>query len=475
MSPETEQTDLLRVYDTSGRLYICSFNDCLGRGGQGQVLRARGDRYTAVKIACHNDIPIQDNASIKSYQHQIKRIRALPVPASLRLSMPTAVLKDKAGYVMLLLGKMTSLKRIIPSMWKEDDLREIDIPDWLAKADELFAHQLALYARTGGLRIRLDILRQIAAILARLHANGLVFGDLSHNNVQISGEGEREAWLIDVDNLCYDGSGEIVYTPGYCAPEVYREEKGVSQASDAYAFALMAFELLSMLHPFHAGRIVDDDGWDNDAQTEADSGNLPWICDTEDKSNHQEMRSPLLDYVMTKPLLALFQQMFSNGRNKLYERPPLWMWHVALAWSQDLTVTCPACGMGWVTVEHNEPDCPFCHTALPLILEGCAGENRLFAHEVPTTGEFFMSRRLFAPSKLASDKPLLKIRRDGEKAELSILDDQVRLSCATANETLHPCPAIMECSLDTLRGGIRFLLEAPGAWEIILREGRGHD
>lgn len=475
MHPETEQSDLLRVYDTSGRLYVCSFNDCLGRGGQGQVLRARGDCYTAVKIACHNDIPIKDKASIESYQHDMKRIRALPVPASLRLSMPVAVLKDKAGYVMLLLGKMTSLKRLIPSMWKEDDLKEIHIPDWLSQADELSAQKVAIYAQTGGLRVCLDILRQIAAILARLHANGLVFGDLSHNNVQISAEGEREAWLIDIDNLCYDGFGKIVYTPGYCAPEVYREEKGVSQASDAYAFALMAFELLSMQHPFHDGRIVDDDGWDDEARTKADSGYLPWIDDTEDKSNHMESRPQVLDYLITKPLHDLFQQMFSNGRNKLNERPPLWMWHAALAWSQDLTVTCPACGMGWVTAEHNEPACPYCHSALPLILEGCAGENRLFAHEAPANGEFFMSRRLFAPSKLASDKPLLKIKRDGEKAELSILDDQARLSCATANETLHPCPATMEFPLDTLRGGIRFLLEAPGAWEIILREGRGHD
>lgn len=471
MSSEMKQADLLRVRDMAGRLYICSFDDCIGKGGQGQVLRARGDCYTAVKIACREDVPLQDAASIESYQREMKRIQSLPVPSSLRLSMPVAVLQDAAGYVMLLLGRMESLGRLIPSKWKEDDLREVPIPDWLREADEQFARQLALYARTGGLRMRLDVLRQVAATLARLHANGIVFGDLSLNNVQVSTGGKREAWLIDIDNLCHEGFGKGVYTPGYCAPELFTGECGVSLASDAYAFALLAFELLSMLHPFYDGKAVDEDDWGGDAQRKANSGELPWIDDAQDSSNHQEDRSPLLDFVLSRPLHALFQQTFSEeGRNDPRYRPPLWMWHAALAWSLDLTVSCPACGMGWITAEHEEFECPFCHAALPLILEAQAGESRLFAHEILPDGEFFLPRRLFGPSSLASDGPLVRACREGEQLELNILDEDARMFCGRGEETLRPWRTRLKCSLQELRGGMRFFLDVPGAWELILRE-----
>lgn len=471
MSSEMKQDGLLRVRDMAGRFYVCSFADCIGKGGQGQVLRARGDRYTAVKIACRENIPLQDAASIEMYQREMKRIRSLPVPSSLRLSMPVAVLQDAAGYVMLLLGRMESLTRLIPSKWKEDDLREVPIPDWLRKADEQFARQLALYARTGGLRMRLDVLRQVAATLARLHANGIVFGDLSPNNVQVSTGGKREAWLIDIDNLCYEGLGKGVYTPGYCAPELYTGECGVSLASDAYSFALLAFELLSMLHPFYDGKAVDEDAWDGDAQQRANSGELPWIDDTQDSSNHQEDRSPLLDYVLSRPLHTLFQQTFSKeGRNVPHYRPPLWMWHSALAWSLDQTVSCPACGMSWITAEHEEPACPFCNAALPMILEARAGERVLFAHEILSDGEFFLPRRLFGLSPLALDKPLIRVCRKGDQLELSVLDENVRMRRASGEETLRPCPSGLKCSLQELRGGMRFFLDAPGAWEILLRE-----
>ena len=77
-----------------------------------------------------------------------------------------------------------------------------EIPKWLAAIpDKDVALLLFHYADTGSTRRRLFALSKCASILARLHSAGLVYGDISPNNVFVGDGDSREVWLIDADNL----------------------------------------------------------------------------------------------------------------------------------------------------------------------------------------------------------------------------------------------------------------------------------
>jgi DNA-binding helix-hairpin-helix protein with protein kinase domain len=59
-----------------------------------------------------------------------------------------------------------------------------------------------LYRDTGSFGRRLQILKQLAETLAKLHGRGLAFGDLSPNNIFVSQSVEHhQVWLIDADNI----------------------------------------------------------------------------------------------------------------------------------------------------------------------------------------------------------------------------------------------------------------------------------
>lgn len=63
-------------------------------------------------------------------------------------------------------------------------------------------------------------------------------------------------WLIDCDNLSYAvrESSLQLYTPDYGAPELLRDEGGISTYTDVWSFAVMAFQLLTVLHPLKRRR-----------------------------------------------------------------------------------------------------------------------------------------------------------------------------------------------------------------------------
>lgn len=68
----------------------------------------------------------------------------------------------------------------------------------------------------------------------------------------------HEAWLIDLDNLCtHSEPGRAVFTPYYGAPEIVTGRSGATSLSDAWAFAVLAFNALTLLHPL-CGDLVRD-------------------------------------------------------------------------------------------------------------------------------------------------------------------------------------------------------------------------
>jgi serine/threonine protein kinase len=362
---------------------IHSIGDFIAGGGQGSVYRTN-DADIAVKFVVYETDkidektgkkikePITGKNEIEKENRKFDNIRIIPIPKNLPLALPIAVLRDNAGYAMRLLSSMKPFNSFgLFTTESRIDIDDTAIPKWFA---DLGGHlqnlqkQLVHYQITGGLRRRLEALSQCAAILARLHAVGLVYADISDGNVFVSEQGENEpsartlVWLIDADNLRYDtGKGSVIYTEKYGVPEVMQGTGVPSCSGDCYAFAVMAFWMLTMQHPF-LGAVIDESE-DREDDQKAFAGLLPFVDDPDDDSNGADtVRRSLF---LNKNLTALFEDMFCAGRISPAARPPALCLSYALAEAADTALACPVCGMSYY---HTENDCPYCDAPKPSYL-----------------------------------------------------------------------------------------------------------
>jgi serine/threonine-protein kinase len=99
----------------------------------------------------------------------------------------------------------------------------------------------------------LDWLRQAAAALDAAHASGIVHRDVKPANLLLDSDNRVKVADFGVASAVGLGSltevGTVVGTAGYLAPEQARGEKA-TPASDRYALAVVAFELLTGTRPF---------------------------------------------------------------------------------------------------------------------------------------------------------------------------------------------------------------------------------
>ncbi len=331
----------------------------IGVGGQGAVFRTT-ERDLAVKLVIDAlGRPVRDPGQRERLHRQFERVQTLPFPA-LAIAQPLHLLaRPHAGYVMRLLTDMSPIRTLIA-------------PPGSKLAE--------FYLEGGGLRRRLVLLGKVAEVLARLHAVPLVYADVSPNNVFISADpAAAEVWLIDADNLdflCRAG-GPALFTPGFGAPEIVQGRSGATTLSDVHAFAVLAFQVLTQQHPFLGERAESGGGWDSEGDTEemALRGELPWIQDIDDESNHTENGIPR-ELVLSTNLWGkrapgserpwgLFDRTFGPGRKDPGARPGLLQWAEAFRQAADMSVTCPGCGWSYYVTAKR---CPMCEAAVPLIV-----------------------------------------------------------------------------------------------------------
>lgn len=352
----------------------------IARGGQGIVYRTQNSNI-AIKLEL--DSTTMEIVKDVSGNEKYDNIRLLPIPENINLTLPQATLSHVSGYVMTLLDDMNSLEKEFDySFDKESEY----ISNWLKELKEEngenieeFINVIGQYIFSGGRRNRIDAYMKCACILSKLHAQGLVYCDFSSKNAFYSNKsGEGVVWLIDADNLNYQSKTikEGYYTPGYGAPEVLKG-KGCTFYSDSYAFAVSLFWQLTWSHPF-IGPLTEegfDDDFADSSQEKAYSGELPWVCDTEDTSNyldtkiHQQM-------VISNKLMNLFQRTFSEtGRKKRNTRPSLFEWSYVLAGDLDTSVKCSNCGMDYDGLTNEI--CPWCDNNNPVIKMTAYVQNKV--------------------------------------------------------------------------------------------------
>ena len=380
--------------------------DELARGGQGVVFRTR-DADLAIKQPLDPSGQPDRRANLRD---RFRHIRLLPMPARVPVSLPLAILRDQPGYVMRLLNGMKPFNAfdLDGRAKKAQEDGNVALPEWLARIqDRDMALRLLHYAGTGSTRRRLFALAKCAAILARLHSAGLVYGDISTNNAFLGEGASRDVWLIDADNMRFEqsGAGSAVYTPGYGAPEVVRGTGDSRPRTDCWAFAVMSFKMLALCHPFIGEKVLepedDEGGWDDEpaedgAPTDLDerayAGYLPFVDDEDDDSNKSTGGLPR-GLVATAGLRRLFQETFNAGRQHPHCRPAMAFWTLELARAFDQSLECTACKMSYFAHQHE--NCPYCRAPRPAFIRARTPRWEI---SIPASAtEAALPHRLFHP------------------------------------------------------------------------------
>ena len=316
------------VVDEKGTQY--RLGRLLGRGGQGAVHEVEGGRY-AVKT-----VSTPSKRERDALRHRLEYVRRLDL-ADLPIARPRTMLRQPTGYVMDLVDGVVPLADLVR-------------PPRGTPPEEL----LPWHVSVGGLRKRLGALAHLADTLAQLGGRALVYGDLSPANVLVSAFASRfETWLIDPDNLCHASrpGAPTVYTPRYGAPELVRGEVPPSPPTDAHAFAVLAFEVLTCAHPLVGDAVAEAEP---DVEAAALRGEWPYVHHPIDDRNRRSTGLPLSG-VTTKALRELFASAFVDGLCDPAKRPAPERWRDALYEALDLTVLEPDSGA--TTIPGNDRRC----------------------------------------------------------------------------------------------------------------------
>ena len=206
--------------------------------------------------------------------------------------------------------------------------------------------------------------------------------------------------------------GASVYTPGYGAPEVVQGRDQSRPQTDCWAFAVMAFKLLALCHPFIGIKVLqtedDDGGWDAESQAsqssapasmedQAFAGFLPFVDDEDDDSNEGTGGLPRV-LVTTTELRRLFQVTFGAGREQPHSRPAMGFWALELTKAADQALDCPECAMSYFTDDHES--CPYCGGERPAFIRL---QTPRWEIVIPgSTTELALPHRLFYPFSFES-------------------------------------------------------------------------
>jgi DNA-binding helix-hairpin-helix protein with protein kinase domain len=302
----------------------------LGTGGQGEVWLAEGGRRVVKLLARGGDR--------EALRRRIAVVKRMDL-RDLHVARPLALLRaPEVGYVAEFLEEMVPIGKLMA-------------PPKGAKVG-------AWYQEGGGLRRRLRLLAHAGEALAGLHARGMIYGDVSHHNVFVSAPVTAvEAWLIDLDNLRHDSDLEsAVYTAGYGAPEVVNGKAGPTSLSDAWGFAVLAFQTLALVHPFCGDSV---ELGEPEREEEAFAGRLPWIDDPTDEGNRSTRGLPRT-ILLGDRLRKLLRETFEEGRRDRTKRPGVGAWVAELHRAADRTVRCAGCRSTFLV---NAKACLWCGAA----------------------------------------------------------------------------------------------------------------
>lgn len=320
---DSKKKKLPPLEDVHGAKY--PLKEKLAEGGQGVVFT------TELPQVLIKGFTNKDENAKKKWRGHIEWLIRQDI-ADLKLARPLILMKEpRMAYAMELMDGLVPLKSILDSY--------IEANEQLSEANQ--APHIQDYLDQGGLRRRIRILCQLARTLNQLHSRGMLYGDISPDNIFVSDDpNHAETWLIDCDNISYEShSGLTVHTPDYGAPEVVRGEAMLSSLTDCWSFAVIAYQLLTHNHPFKGEMISDGEP---EMEDEALRGEHPWINDPDNPDNECFTNLPI-QLIDNSKLPDLFQQTFGAGKETPLSRPSMAEWLEALTEVDEHLFKCKEC------------------------------------------------------------------------------------------------------------------------------------
>jgi DNA-binding helix-hairpin-helix protein with protein kinase domain len=293
----------------------CVIESLLGAGGQGEVYRSRiGNRPVAVKWYYPDSATPEQRASLAN---------------SIRTGMPDSrflwpeALADQPGSPLF--GYVMGLR----------DDHYGNIADLLNRRIGASFRTLA----TAGVHL--------ADGYYNLHAKGLCYRDISHNNVFFA-PATGDVLICDNDNVGPVGMpSPIGGTMSYMAPEVVRRETPPSVQTDLYSLGVLLFMMLMNHHPLLGAREASIHCFDNAAMEKLFGDDPLFIWDPHDPSNRpdEEFQGNALLFWAIYPtfLKDLFVEAFTRGLNHPDQRIREGQWRQAMNRLRDTLIYCVGC------------------------------------------------------------------------------------------------------------------------------------
>lgn len=259
------------------------------------------------------------------------------------LVLPQAILEDDVGYVMSLVQGFEPLTNYLNIPKGSEEQME-----WQQKYD---------------LRRRYRVIAYLFERLEKIHIEGLVFSDLSPNNILVSQKNDSSLKFIDTDNLRTKSNpfSNVLGTPGFIAPELLRkperpdvlteeETKNIedshllSEESDVYSAAIIAFMLLTLNHPFKGVKAIGENTTPED-EIAAEMGRMDYILKPgTDNYCEGNIFVDKFNSITTPEIRDLFARTFIDGKDNPLHRPTANEFKNEFQRASRLIVKCPHCG-----------------------------------------------------------------------------------------------------------------------------------
>ena len=216
----------------------------LGSGGQGRVVAVDNyqidGRWPAVLKTYNNSVALdvrglEKIAAFPDQLHHNNRDWLTAVT-----SWPQAIAMDNGNVCGFLMRAVPDIYTFDFMTRTQGSKARLSTVEFLLNSDS--------YVRSTGISIsdrdRLNLLANLGDTISRMHALGIVVGDLSPKNLLFNFRSYSGCFLIDCDAISLRGESALqqVDTPGWEIPT--GEEKG-TEASDAYKFGLLAIRLFA--------------------------------------------------------------------------------------------------------------------------------------------------------------------------------------------------------------------------------------